>query len=94
MISKDDVKKLATLSRIAVSENELESVAKEIDAILAYVGQINTASASLDGEVSYPLVNVLREDTEVNETGACTDDLLRSAPAREGDYVKVKKILG
>lgn len=93
MISKDDVKKLATLSRIGVSESELEGVAKEIDAILAYVGQINTASASLDGEISYPLQNVFREDTEVNETGLYTECLLQSAPTREGNYVKVKKIL-
>lgn len=94
MISKQDIEKLAILSRLALTDTEKDSFSNEIDAILGYVGQINTASATLSDEVSYTLVNVLREDTEVNETGACTEDLLSSAPEREGNYVKVKKILG
>ena len=94
MISKDEVKKLSTLSRIEVSEDELVSVAGEIDAILAYVGQIKSASSSLlDAKSNYPKINVLREDVVENETGKNTETLLASSPDREGDYIKVKKIL-
>jgi aspartyl-tRNA(Asn)/glutamyl-tRNA(Gln) amidotransferase subunit C len=94
MISKDDVKKLASLSRIAVSEEELEQVSKEIDSILSYVGEIKNAVLS-NKEVSpkYSLVNVFREDVVLNETSSNTETLLNSAPDREGDYVKVKKVL-
>ena len=94
MISKNDVKKLAILSRVEVADNELEDVAAEIESILAYVGQINTASASLaDSVEDYSLVNVMREDSNPHTTGENTEILLNSAPQREGQYVKVKKIL-
>ena len=94
MISKDDVKKLASLARIEVSEAELQSVAGEIDSILAYVGEIQNASSGLkDLETSYPKINVFREDVVQNKTGENTETLLKSAPGREGNYIKVKKIL-
>lgn len=43
MIEKKDVEKLAALARITIPESEKESVRKDIDTILAYVGQINDA---------------------------------------------------
>lgn len=38
-------------------------------------------------------VNVMREDTEPHESGIYTEKLLSAAPQREGQYIKVKKIL-
>ena len=37
--------------------------------------------------------NVMREDGPAHETGAYSEALLKEAPAREGDAVRVKKIL-
>ncbi len=94
MISKDEVKKLANLARIEVSDKELESVAGEIDSILAYVGQIKSASSTLSNtKGNFLKINVLREDVVENETGSNTETLLQSSPESEGDYLKVKKIL-
>lgn len=36
----EDVKKLANLARIDMSEDEMKEVAKDFDSILAYVGQV------------------------------------------------------
>ncbi len=90
MISKDDAKKLAELSRLKVSDEELESVSKEINSILEYVGQIKEASADASNNVVFS--KCLREDADPNETGKETETLLNSAPKREGNYVKVKKM--
>lgn len=38
-------------------------------------------------------VNVMREDGEPHESGLYTEKLLSAAPQREGQYIKVKKIL-
>ncbi len=64
----------------------------EISSILGYVEQINKADFGTDADLPEHR-NVWREDGEVNESGAYSEALLANAPAREGDYVKVKKIL-
>ncbi len=93
MIDVTQVKKLAELSRIAISDSEAESLSKEMASILGYIDQIKTASADI-ASPEYSLVNVMRDDTYINETGSNTETVLNAAPAREGQYVKVKKILG
>ncbi len=102
MIEKKDVEKLASLARITIPENEIEKVRQDIDAILAYVGQINEAnelstkkSVELSPESSYysGVKNVMREDSEPHESGIFTDALIGQAPKTEKGYIKVKKIL-
>jgi hypothetical protein len=39
------------------------------------------------------LKNVLREDVPTNKDNEFTEDILNNAPGREGNYLKVKKIL-
>jgi aspartyl-tRNA(Asn)/glutamyl-tRNA(Gln) amidotransferase subunit C len=94
MISAKDIEKLASLARIKIEENEKEQFGKEIDSILGYVNQIKEAKVSLDqSERVGDIKNVLREDVHPHESGVNKEKLLSEAPSREGDYVKVKKIL-
>jgi len=89
-----DVKKLAELSRIHLNDTEAEELGKSLDSILHYVEQVKQVSSDTDIEASFPVVNVLREDINPNETGLNKEKLVNSASKREGDYVKVKKIMG
>ncbi len=94
MISKDDIKRLADLSRIEVGDGELETLSTEIDAILEYVGQIKSITAEeVSGVDIGPVKNVLREDIDPSESGTFKDDLIAEFPNKSGDYLKVKKIL-
>ncbi|MEI6478990.1 MAG: aspartyl/glutamyl-tRNA amidotransferase subunit C [bacterium] len=93
MISKDDIKKLAILSRLEISDGELESVSKEIGSILEYVGTIDSAIAGEENIDAPVIYNNLREDEDPNETGKETETLLSSAPKRDGNFVKVKKVM-
>ena len=95
-ISKDEVKKLAELSRIEFSESELKILQKEIDSILEYVDVIQKVDLP-DGVAPSPhlaLENVMREDGEPHEPGIYTEKMLSQAPRRKGNFVEVKKILG
>jgi aspartyl-tRNA(Asn)/glutamyl-tRNA(Gln) amidotransferase subunit C len=92
MIRKEDIDKLALLARIHIDEAEKESLAKEIDAILAYVAQLKQASADAPVDSEY-LRNVFRDDASPHESGIFTDKLLEASPDRAGQYFKVKKIL-
>ena len=89
----EDVKKLADLARIDISKEEMEEIAKDFDSILAYVGQVTNTTGDL-ARVVPKLHNVMREDVHQNTANQYTEDILKNAPAREGNYLKVKKILG
>lgn len=92
-MNKDDVLKLATLARIEVSDAEATELAGDMENILAYVGQVNDLDLTEEDGETGPIFNVMREDNNAHESGLYTEDLLQAAPEREGDYIKVKKIL-
>ena len=93
MIEKKDIEKLASLARIQVNEEEKDSLASSIESILEYVGQVQHFEVS--SVVDTPLQrNIMREDVVTHTSGEYTENLLSLAPFREGNYLKVKKILG
>ena len=106
--TKDDVEKLASLSRLALTEEEKEGFAKDIGGILAYVGQIQEVAEGADiaahrtDKSNYPVElakrNVMREDVADKGTGTELNPdssvLVESAPRHTEQYVQVKKILG
>ncbi len=90
-----DIEHLAKLARIELTENEKQSYLKEIEAILNYVDQIKEI-VKLSSSSSYKvgdLRNVMREDSVQNESGSNTEIITREFPRKEGDRLKVKKIL-
>ncbi len=94
-MEKQDVEHLAKLSRIAITDGEATALAGEITTILGYVSDINSITGERPEvkEVG-ALNNVMRDDGDPHEPGLYTEDLLNAAPERDGQYVKVKKILG
>lgn len=93
MITREDIDKLAILARIDISDTEKESLRGDIDSILAYVGQVQNLQVEVGKDVPV-LHNVMRDDVVTHTSSEYTEDLLNLAPAREGNYLKVKKILG
>jgi aspartyl/glutamyl-tRNA(Asn/Gln) amidotransferase C subunit len=92
-----DITKLAALARIKLSSDEEKELSNEFEAILKYVDQIKEAQIDdqvTSGEISMPMpLNIMREDANANISGEMTEDLLSLSPDREGNYIKVKKIL-
>ncbi|HCB35060.1 MAG: hypothetical protein A2W52_02220 [Candidatus Taylorbacteria bacterium RIFCSPHIGHO2_02_49_25] len=95
MVTLKEIENLAALSRIALTAEEKEKMRSEFDAILAYVASIREVSAAVvkDTRSIVATVNVMREDGNPHESGIFTETLLSAAPKREGDYIRVKKIL-
>ena len=90
-MNPEDVKHLATLARIELSPEEEVSFAHDMGAILEYVSAIKKAEAP-KSELSIHR-NVFRADEVTHAGGSYREALLEAAPLREGDYVRVKKIL-
>lgn len=89
----ETVKNLANLSKISITDEEAENVAKDLAQVLSYVDQIKNAPIE-DVDMGKPLLNNnFREDTDPIETGFYTDVLLSEAPNKQDNYFKVPKIL-
>ena len=88
-----DVENLANLARIELSEDEKNSLLSDMEDILGYVSQIESIPTKEVSE-EFPVRNVMRDDVVTHIKGQYTEDLLSNAPAREGNWLKVKKILG
>ena len=93
MIDTNEVKKLAELSRIEMTEEEMASFAKEIDSILGYVAQIQQVAGSVSDRTVPEHHNVFRADDQPNVTESNTEIIAKEFPKREKDLLKVKKIL-
>lgn len=94
-LSKDDVLKLAKLSRLRLSEDEVTRYQDELSSILAYVeklSSVDTKGLKPTSQVT-GLTNVMRQD-EVIEYQAKPSDLMQQAPAKEKNQFKVKRVLG
>lgn len=95
-MNKEDVLKLANLSRLELTEQELDQYSKEMSSILGYIEQINSVLSDSDNDgliESIGVRNVFREDANPDETGLNTKDVLSSAPDVKDNFIKVQKIL-
>lgn len=95
MLKREDIKKLADLSRINIEDSELGALANDMDSILGFVGQISSVISGIEdkGIELGQVYNVLREDRDPNESGVYSKELIDEFPNRDGNYLKVKKIL-
>jgi aspartyl-tRNA(Asn)/glutamyl-tRNA(Gln) amidotransferase subunit C len=93
-LSNKDVLKLAKLSRLRISDEEVDLYAKEITEILAYVEQLQALDlADYDPTTQVTgLTNVTRPDTPVDYQ-ATQIALLKNVPAISDGYIKVKRMI-
>ena len=93
-ITRDEVAHLARLSRLALTDDELDHYATQLDAIIESVAKVAEVAAEDVPPSSHalPLTNVLRPD-EVRPS-LTPEQALSGAPAVEDDRFRVPRILG
>lgn len=93
-ISRDEVAHLAKLARLAVTEDELDTFAGQLEQIVASVARVGEVAADDIPPMSHavPLTNVFRED--VPRQGLTQQQALSGAPAAEEGRFRVPRILG
>ena len=92
-IARDDVAHLARLSRLALSDAELDHLAPQLDQIIAAVARVQEVAAEGIPPTSHalPLVNVFRDDVLWKCLSA--EKALEQAPAVEQQRFRVPRIL-
>lgn len=93
-LSNDDMRKLARLSKLAMTDDELDTIKAQLNDIFEFVHQlqdINTDGVEPTEQVS-GLANAYRPDT-IKDYGVSREDMLKNVPKTESGYVKVPKVL-
>lgn len=93
-ISRAEVAHLARLSRLALTDDELDRYATQLDSILGHVAQVSEVAADDVPPTAHPadLRHVVREDVVV--PGLTAEEALSGAPAVEQERFAVPQILG
>ena len=92
-VTTEQVRHIARLARIAMSDAEIEALAPELNNILGWVEQL----AEVDTEGVEPLTAVIEQklrlrDDVVND-GECRDEVLVNAPDAQHGFFAVPKVI-
>ncbi|EKD52492.1 MAG: aspartyl/glutamyl-tRNA amidotransferase subunit C [uncultured bacterium] len=93
MISKTDLKKIASLAKIEITENELPALSQQVGQILEYVQTIDELNLVGIVPTSHAVFvnNVFRDDVVINNH--ISEDVLSQAPESDGEFFKVPRVL-
>jgi len=93
-LTKDDVRHIAKLARLNLSDEELEKFSVQLSDILGYADELNEIDT--DGVEPIAQITGLKNVSFKDEVKGCerTDDLLEQSPMDKQDHmIKVKNIL-
>ncbi|HEY6662864.1 MAG TPA: Asp-tRNA(Asn)/Glu-tRNA(Gln) amidotransferase subunit GatC [Sphingomicrobium sp.] len=92
-VSNDQVRHIAKLARIAMSEQELERLGPELNAIIGWVEQL----AEVDTDGVEPLTAVIDQKLRLRDDavtdGDIRDQVLANAPAAQHGFFAVPKVI-
>lgn len=92
-ISEQDIKTVASLSRLRIRDEEAEEVISQLNKILTYVENLQTLDTTDIEPTTYalPMQNVFRAD--VVKPSLERELALSNAPLKEDGYFKVPRVL-
>lgn len=90
---KIDIEQVAELARLNLKPQEREKLSKDLNAILAYVDQLQGLNTEKVEPTSHvlPIENVFRKDFA--KPAQIRDKALEHAPKHEGKFFKVPKVI-
>ncbi|MFN8673248.1 MAG: Asp-tRNA(Asn)/Glu-tRNA(Gln) amidotransferase subunit GatC [Candidatus Sericytochromatia bacterium] len=92
MITKEEVLKIAKLSKLTLKDEEIDIFSEQLNSILGYVEQLNELDTNGIEPSSSAIIssNVFRED--IKKDGLDRELALSNAPQKENNMFKVPKI--
>lgn len=95
MITKEEVKHIAKLARLGLTEKEMEKIQKDLSLILDYFKLLKEVNTENIKPTSHPISAkpYLRKDEVLRKPSKMNQKLIEMAPDKEKEYLKVKSIL-
>lgn len=87
------VRKIASLARIAVTDDQVEAMVPELNNILGWIEQLGEVDTSAAQPMTAVIPNVLRLRDDVVTDGDVRDAVLKNAPQAEQGFFTVPKVI-
>ena len=93
-LTAEEVRKVAELARLELSDADIETMARQLSAIVDYVNQLQTVNTDGVEPLAHALDvhDVFRDD--VPAASLSEDEALANAPARKGSFYSVPAVFG
>lgn len=92
-LSVEEIRQISVLTRIAMTEDELDVMRAQMSNILdsvAILNEVNTEDVEPTGH-SVNIKSVMREDQR--QDSLTQDEALLNAPQRDGSFIRIKAVL-
>jgi aspartyl-tRNA(Asn)/glutamyl-tRNA(Gln) amidotransferase subunit C len=87
------VRRIAHLARIAVADDEVEHLKGELNAMLAFVEQLNEVNVEGVEPMTSVTPMVMKKREDIVTDGDIADDIVKNAPATQDHYFTVPKVV-
>jgi len=99
MINKEEVKHIAKLARLGLSEKEIKKFEKELSAILDYFDSLKEVNTNNVQPTFHPAehffgkgLEIMRKDEAKPQLPEISNKLVEAAPEKKARHIKVKTI--
>jgi aspartyl-tRNA(Asn)/glutamyl-tRNA(Gln) amidotransferase subunit C len=92
-VDQDTVRRIARLARIAVADGDVPHLQGELNAILAFVEQLNEVNVEGVEPMTSVTPMVMKKRPDVVNDGGHPQDILANAPATDDGYFLVPKVV-
>jgi aspartyl-tRNA(Asn)/glutamyl-tRNA(Gln) amidotransferase subunit C len=87
------VRRIAHLARIAVADQEVEHLRGELNAMLAFVEQLQEVDIAGVEPMTSVMPMAMKMRADVVNDGGIADDIVKNAPASEDHFFLVPKVV-
>ena len=92
-VNADQVRHVARLARLALSDDEIDRMVPELNNILGWVEQLGEVDTDGVEPLTAVIENQLRLRDDVVNDGDCRDDILENAPDAQHGFFAVPKVI-
>jgi aspartyl-tRNA(Asn)/glutamyl-tRNA(Gln) amidotransferase subunit C len=93
-LGEKEVRHIARLSRLRLEDSQVAPIGTQLSSILGHIAKLRAVEVEGVEPMAHPLPLVNRLDADEPGPTMPVEDFLRNAPATEGRFLAVPKVLG
>tara|TARA_B100001029_G_C14623902_1_gene215505 strand:- start:193 stop:480 length:288 start_codon:yes stop_codon:yes gene_type:complete len=92
-IDKNQVKKVAKLSRISLDDTKLDLLSKDLDSIISFVEKLNELDTNEIKTLNSIIDKTLEPRNDIIDDGKIKNQILKNSPEKNDDFFIVPKVI-
>jgi aspartyl-tRNA(Asn)/glutamyl-tRNA(Gln) amidotransferase subunit C len=92
-VDRETVRRIARLARLAVDEDQVAAMERELNALLSWVEQLSEVDVTGVPPMTSVVEQQLKMRDDVVTDGGYADDLMKNAPQSEDHFFVVPKVV-